>query len=34
LESGDKTGKGRVERLASILEKEGLLESVPGRGGR
>jgi hypothetical protein len=34
LGSGDEAGEGRMKRLASILEKEDLLESVPGRGGR
>jgi hypothetical protein len=33
LGSGD-AGERRIKRLASILEKEDLLESVPGRGGR
>lgn len=27
-------GKGRINRLAAILEREDFLDSVPGRGGR
>jgi hypothetical protein len=34
LGSGDEAGKGGMKRLADILEKEDLLESVPGRGER
>jgi DNA-binding IscR family transcriptional regulator len=34
LGSGDEADKGRMKRLTRILEKEDLLESVPGRGGR
>jgi len=34
LGSDDEAGKGRMKRLASILEKEDLLESVTGREGR
>jgi hypothetical protein len=33
LGSSDETDKGRMKRLASILEKEDM-ESAPGRGGR
>jgi hypothetical protein len=34
LGSGDEEDKGRMKRLTNIFEKEDLLESVPGRGGR
>ena len=35
LEDGDETGNPkRVERLAGILEAEGLMGSVPGKGGQ
>ncbi len=35
LEDNDRTGNPkRVERLAGILEAEGLTDSVPGKGGR
>jgi DNA-binding IscR family transcriptional regulator len=34
LGSADEAGEVRMKKLASILEKEDLLKSVPGRGGR
>jgi hypothetical protein len=34
LGSADEAGEGSMKRLASILEKEDLLKSLPGRGER